>query len=561
VFYCSGSSRSALPGPHLRPQADSSSTMRRLSLLALLLALVLLVFLAAAGTALALPGWSVMAAPLGKSVRPSAAGAFGDAGVVVAGQGGTVAVSRDGGRTWTDISAAALTSSALRGVAFSDAKHGVVVGDKTTILIGAPDDRGVFGWTAPALRDEVTADLRDVAMQGTVGYAVGTGGLVLQTVDGGKTWRRERVASRANLNAVAMSADGQIVAVVGDQGTVLTKKEGSWKAAETSTSADLLDVGLPADSALNVVYCCSSKRVFSLRGAGLLKLLAVQPSLPAGGAIHALALVESPRKTRLVVGGTGGWLAGLVTGGSAWAKQTGGAASTVTSLAAAGNGVGYATTAGGRVERTLSGGARFTLALKTMPSVKNPDYKAIITTGASVALSGSTTILASGVLLLQALPARETAWQTLAHGDPGATRLSDRATPGRNTSYRLRFIFAGATAATGTKVAVGVRHKVSVSTTSRRLPLHEVFRVRGSVAPTAPAGRYVEVWTDRVGDHRLGAWHRIHVGSRVLLTNGRTFVTRTFGTPVREMYHLKIRMAGDGRHLAGWSPRITVTVR
>jgi hypothetical protein len=34
----------------------------------------------------------------------------------------------------------------------------------------------------------------------------------------------------------------------------------------------------------------------------------VQPSLPAGGAIHALALVESPTRTRLVVGGTG-WLA------------------------------------------------------------------------------------------------------------------------------------------------------------------------------------------------------------------------------------------------------------
>jgi hypothetical protein len=94
-----------------------------------------------------------------------------------------------------------------------------------------------------------------------------------------------------------------------------------------------------------------------------------------------------------------------------------------------------------------------------MPSVKDP------TTShhhnrREVAPSGSTTILASGVLLLQALPAGETAWQTVAYGDPGATTLSASETPGRNTSYRLRFIFAGATAATGTKVAVGVRHKV-----------------------------------------------------------------------------------------------------
>jgi photosystem II stability/assembly factor-like uncharacterized protein len=560
MFQCGGSSR-ALPGPRLRSQGHSSSTVGRLSLLAVLLALVLLVFVAAASTALALPGWSVMAGPLGQVERPNAAAAFGNVGVVVAGEGGRVAASSDGGRTWTDLSAAAQTSSALRGIAFSDAEHGVVVGDKTTILVGAPDDQGVFGWTAPILRDQVTAGLRDVAMRGTVGYAVGTGGLVLQTVDGGKTWRRESVVTDADLNAVAMSADGQIVAVVGDQGTMMIKEEGSWKVAETRTSADLLDVTLPADSALNVVYCCSSEHVFSLQGAGPVKLLAAQPSLPAGGAIHTLALVESPAKTRLVVGGSRGWLAGLVSGGSAWAKQTGGAASPVTSLAAAGDGVCYATTTDGRVERTLSGGATFTLTLRAMPSAKNADYRAIITSGASVALGGSTTILAPGVLLLQAVPAGETAWQTVAYGDPGATTVSASESPRRTTKYRLRFIFAGATAATGAKCPVGVRHKVSVSTTTYRLSRNEIYRVKGSVAPTAPAGRYVEVWTDRVGDRRLGSWHRIRLGWLVLLTDGSTFVTRAFGTPVRETYHLKIRMPGDSEHLPGWSARITVTVR
>jgi photosystem II stability/assembly factor-like uncharacterized protein len=160
------------------------------------------------------------------------------------------------------------------------------------------------------LRDEVAADLRDVVLRGTVGYAVGTGGVVLQTVDGGRTWRREGVESGADLNGVAMSADGQIVAAVGDGGTVLVKREGGWRAVATPTSADLVDVTLSADSAHGIVYCSSSRRVFSMPVAGSLTPLAAQPSLPAGVAIRDLALVESPRRTRLVAGATGGWLAG-----------------------------------------------------------------------------------------------------------------------------------------------------------------------------------------------------------------------------------------------------------
>jgi hypothetical protein len=107
---------------------------------------------------------------------------------------------------------------------------------------------------------------------------------------------------------------------------------------------------------------------------------------------------------------------------------------------------------------------------------------------------------------------------------------------------------------------VGVRHKVRVSTTSIRLARASTYRVSGSVAPRKVGGG-VEVWTDRAGNNKLGSWHRITVGGYVNLVNGTSFTTRSFGTPVRETYHLKIRMAGDSQHLQGWSPRITVTVR
>lgn len=533
--------------------------MRRLTPPLVAAALTLLVLAATTGTALALPGWSTLSTPLAQTVRFDAAGVFGDAGVVVAGEGGAIAVSIDGGATWTDISATSLTSSALQGVAFSDAEHGVVVGQAGTILVGAPDDLGVFAWEAATRPDDVTSDLRDVAMSGTVGYAVGDGGVVLKTVDGGVTWMREAAPTAADLNAVAVSADGEVVVAVGAQGTLLVDQNGTWETRETGTTADLLDVTLPADSTAGIVYCCSADQVFSLQGSGPLTSLPAPP-LATGGSISALALVESATSSRLVAGGTGGWVAGMATGGAAWTTQTGGAASDITSLAA-GGAICYATAAGGQVERSLSAGAGFTLTLTATPSVKNTTYKAIVTTGAKVTLSGKTNLLAPGALILEAKLAGSTYWNTVAYGDPGATTLARSFSPNRTTTYRLRFLFAGSTAVTSTEVRVGVRHKVAVSATSYRLRLHAVYRVKGSVAPVAPAGSYVEVWTDRAGNHRLGAWHRISLGGVVRLAQGRTFTTRAFGTPVRETYHLKIRKPADSQHLEGWSARITVTVR
>ncbi|HJW75679.1 MAG TPA: hypothetical protein VJ787_08435, partial [Thermoleophilia bacterium] len=524
-------------------------------------ALALSLLVAGPDTAAALPGWSLLPDPLPTIGRLNAAAAFGDAGIVVAGAGAAVTVSSDGGMSWTNVSAGKLTSASLLGVAFTDSEHGVAVGQSGTILAGAPDDLGAFAWTAADAPNNLNGDLTDVALSGSLGYAVGVGGVVLQTVDGGATWTRDSAPGAADLKAVAISADGDLAVAVGAQGTLLVNRGGIWEARESGTSGDLLDVALPAASAGATIYYCTADQVFSLQGAGPTATLPAPP-LSTGGTVGTLALVESGASSRLVAGGSGGFLAGFVVGGGAWAKQTGAAASTVTALAAAGDGVCYATTAGGRVERTLSAGRGYTLTLTAKPAAAGgTPFKAIVTTGASVSLSAATNILAPGVLLLQERPTGATTWRTVASGGLGATTLNGSYAPTMNTTYRARFLFAGATAATGAGVPVGVRHKVSVAAVTFRLRLHDIYRVKGAVAPAHPSGGSVEVWTDRAGEHKLGPWHRVSAGGVAQLVDGRTFTTRTFGTPVRETYHLKIRMAGDARHLQGWSPRITVSVR
>jgi photosystem II stability/assembly factor-like uncharacterized protein len=526
---------------------------------ALCAAVTLLFCLAIPGTAFALPGWSVLKDPLAAATSLDAVDTFGDTGLVVAGAGGAVAVSGNGGATWTDISASALTSATLSGVAFTDAEHGVAVGPAGTILVGAPDGQGAFGWTVATLPADVTGDLRDVAMSGTVGYAVGTGGVVLGTVDGGATWEHESSPTAADLNAVAISSDGDVAAAVGAEGTLLVNRQGSWETRDSGATGNLRDVALPAGSAADTVYFCSATRVFSQQGTGAAAALP-DPPVPSGG-MSSLALVAGATSLRLVVAGSGGWQAGMAASGTVWATQTGGGTADLTALAAGDGALCYATTVAGRVERSLNAGLTYTLTLKAKPAAASSSgFRAIVTMGAKVDLSGTTNVLAPGVLLLEARPAGTTPWVTLASGGPGTTTLNNVDYPTKNTTYRLRFLFAGATAATGANVPVGVRHKVRASSTSVKLARASSYRVSGSVSPQKVGG-VVEVWTDRAGNNRLGSWHRIPVGGYVDLVNGTTFTTRRFGAPVRETYHLKILMRADSRHLGGWSPRITVTVR
>jgi photosystem II stability/assembly factor-like uncharacterized protein len=534
--------------------------MSRRETLLLAAALTLFATLAMPAVAAALPGWSTMPAPVPATTRLNAAATFGDAGLVVAGAQGAVAVSENGGVTWTARPATGAAGVTLRGVAFTDAEHGVVVGDSGTILVGAPDDQGTFTWTAATLPGNLNSSLRAVAMSGTIGYVVGDRGVLLRTDDEGATWTDENPPTKADLNAVAVSADGNVAAAVGAGGTLLVNDNGTWEARDTGTNADLLDVALTAAGA---VYCSSTERVYSLTGTGALTAL---PAPPLSGAkISSLALVENGASSRLVAGGSGGWLAGIATGGDTWTRQTGGGTSEVTSLAAADGGVCYATTAGGRVQRGLNGGWTYTFALTAKPAAPTSSgYKAIVTAGNKVDLRGSTTIPASGVLLLEARATGSSARKTVASGRPGASITLSSQTPAVNTLYRLRFLFAGKTAAVwpapGREVRVGVRHKVGVSSTSITVRRGTVYQVSGSVFPTKIGG-VVEVWTDRAGNRKLGPWHRILVGGYVPLANGSTYATRRFGTPVTETYHLKVRMAGDAHHLVGWSPRVTVTVR
>jgi len=88
-----------------------------------------------------------------------------------------------------------------------------------------PEERAVEG---------CTATLRDIALAGSSGWAVGDRGTVLRSTDGGHTWERVAFPSQAALTSVLVSSGGDRVTVFGDGDTIRWTEDGglTWRAPQ-----------------------------------------------------------------------------------------------------------------------------------------------------------------------------------------------------------------------------------------------------------------------------------------------------------------------------------------
>jgi len=154
----------------------------------------------------------------------------------IVGEAGTVLMTTDGGATWEDRPAG--TEKTLFGVFFRSVQEGWLVGLDGMIL--RTRDAGASwetlrGDTEIGALDQVGAkagvdnpSLYDIEVRGQVGYAVGEGGAVFASADGGTTWHRKVVPAAANLRwirAVSL-VPGTHGMLVGANGLRLRAAEG-----------------------------------------------------------------------------------------------------------------------------------------------------------------------------------------------------------------------------------------------------------------------------------------------------------------------------------------------
>jgi photosystem II stability/assembly factor-like uncharacterized protein len=495
----------------------------------------------------AAPGaWRQLPDPFAKGVRPAAMATFGKYGVAIVADGGLIAVSQDAGATWSAHNGPG--GQAFTTVAFSDASHGWA-GGPAGFLMRTADGGATWSPRYIGILGTVAA----LAARGSFIYTLGSRGIVTST-DGGATWQQQADATAtAGLTSIAADDSGFAVAAGADPTatgiTSVDSGDGTWTAAaQVSGSTGIVALALAASPQ----WDDGTPDLFAVTGSGVLAsddqgaTFTALPSPPQAGLLSA-SVIAGPSPV-LLAGGGAGWLERCDLTSLSWTGDSGPVGGDIVSCAAGPGSIAYAVSSSGHVERTMSYG-------EAPGSVGATP--AAVTAGGSVDVTVSSPIRATGTLVLESSAAGGR-WTELARwpwsaNPPAPEDVIDA--PLATTSYRVRFIYGGATGATSAAAQVGVRPRIALQRWTFNISKGDIYRVTGRVLPPHPGGQ-VQVWTDRGGK-----WHKIALGGDLRLAGGTSFSTRLFGTPIRESYHLQIRMDADAGHLAGRSRIVQVTIR
>jgi len=133
--------------------------------------------------------------------------------------------------------------ASLYSVAFPTTQSGWAVG-AGGIILHTEDGGSAWNWQ----NSGSSFDLRSVAFPTPQsGWAVGNGGAILNTEDGGGTWKKQNSGSSADLDSVTFPTP-QSGWVVGIHGIILHTEDGggTWKSQNSGSSANLDSVAFPA---------------------------------------------------------------------------------------------------------------------------------------------------------------------------------------------------------------------------------------------------------------------------------------------------------------------------
>lgn len=178
-------------------------------------------------------------------------------GYLLAGNG--VFQTEDGGDNWREIRRYFAddfngATPELYSVRFSGKKRGWVVGSISSgdvvvdSLVIYTDDGGK-SWQrqrVPTKQELIHVDFADEKR----GWIVGVGGTILHTDDGGETWAEQRSNTKATLYHVDFRNE-RLGWAVGERATVLRTVDGglTWLAVEVATRSTLLSVEFPEENA------------------------------------------------------------------------------------------------------------------------------------------------------------------------------------------------------------------------------------------------------------------------------------------------------------------------
>jgi photosystem II stability/assembly factor-like uncharacterized protein len=213
------------------------------------------------------------------------------------------------------------TTQPLYGVSFVNENAGWAVGGGGSIL---STTNGGETWKAQASRTTQTLNAV-VFVDAATGWAVGSGGTILRTTDGGSTWAAQKSGITQPLHAVAF-ASATTGWAVGGRGTVLRTTNGgaTWTAQPSGTT-----------QALNGVACADASTCWAVGNKGTVRRSTNAGATWAGqptGVKTTLYAVGCSDAATAWIAGNGGLIRKTTNGGGAWVPQTSGTTQTLRAL-------------------------------------------------------------------------------------------------------------------------------------------------------------------------------------------------------------------------------------
>lgn len=234
----------------------------------------------------------------------------------------------------------------------------------TTTLGYAVGSSGLLWYTSNggALWAVVTSptanDLYDVQRAtGTIWYAVGASGVIIKTTDG-SNWVAQNSGTGSHLRAVHFPANDQVGYAVGDGGVCRKTLDGggtAWTQSTTSSPNNLNGVFFPAGSTVTGYAVGNTGTILKTADSGG----TWTPQVP--GVTEHLYAVHFPAdaNTGWAVGAAGRILY-TANGGSNWSAQTSNTSNNLYTVYFADNTTGYAAGTGGTLLKTGNGGTTWT---------------------------------------------------------------------------------------------------------------------------------------------------------------------------------------------------------
>ncbi len=534
----------------LAPGRASRLAPRFAALPACLVALVASLAIAA-GAGAAVPAaptvpWTPVPLPWGSSGAVYDVYGFGATSLAATGDDGRVAVTRDGGRSWKVVVPSGFSATVFTSIVLGGDGQGALASGGLLLVTGdggATWRRAVYDGPGPG-----AATINDIGLRGARLIAVGDNGLIMSSTDSGATWRRMTSPTGSTLTSVAIAGDG--TAVAGSRaGEILVEGADGWFVAGSASGA-VTSVAAAADATWNDgrpdLVAASGSDVLGSDDALTFASLPGLPD-PSSQPWAGVAWTGVPADSLLIAGGqragffetqSHDWLAGLTGLGTARVA-----------VASAAQSVAYLLGADGSLVRTLSAGREPATATLGNKRIK---------VGVKSRLTATVRIGAPGKLLLRSrvpgrgwVTERSVSWSS---GD-WTRRLVFSLKPTLTHEYSLSFQYGGAMVLLTQPVRLDVVPRVGTTRSSYVLRRGSVFRFSGVVKPTLK-GERVYLYTDRGG-----RWRPVSLQRSVKLRNGRSWTSRSFGTPKRETYHLRARLKATKKHAAAWSRVVTVKIR